>query len=341
LNGVHVRSYALSGNAVDGIEGDPAPYLQDLQHGGHDVITFFAAQQWATDAALDHLAELPARKIFVPTGFSALHDPRWAAYYERMPEHLGSMDLNVFLSHHYQDVAFAKAHGLKNHCVIPNGAAEEEFSGPLAHDIRAELGLDAEQCMVLHIGSYTGIKGHREAIRLFTRAHTGNAVLVLVGNGNKRLEHFFRTHYSYFLLRLAATLKRKRIVFLELDRARTLAALRSADLFLFPSNVECSPIVLFEAMAAGVPFLSSRAGNAAEIAAWSNGGWTMPGTRDDRQREHVDIDAGARRLGELLGKKDDRKAAGEAGHKAWLERFTWQIIAQQYVAVYQDLVTRA
>ena len=334
INGVHIRSFPIKGNVVVGISGDVRPYVQAMTTGDFDVVTCFAAQQWATDALLPHLHDIRAKKVFVPTGFSALHDPRWTGYYAHMPSWLAAMDLNVFLSNNYQDIAFAKAHGLTNHTVIPNGAAAEEFDRPIEHDFRAAHGIGSDRTMVLHIGSYTGIKGHREAIRMFIRAATGKAVLVLVGNGVKTLEHFFNSHYSYAILKGMARLKRKRILFIETDRARTVDALKQADLFLFPSQVECSPIVLFEAMASGVPFLASRAGNAEEIVTWSKGGRTIPGRRDGEQRERSDVAAGARMLGELLADKQRMKSLGEAGRKAWRERFTWQHIAERYVAEY-------
>ena len=338
MNGVHVLGFPISGNAVDGIRGDTTPYLDVLHTGRFDVITFFAAQQWATDAALAHLEELPGRKVMVPTGFSALHDPRWASYYRSMPDRLAEMDLLVFLSHTYQDIAFAREHGLANLTVIPNGAAAEEFDSPPNHDLRAEHGIDNGRPLVLHIGGYSGLKGHREALRMFVRARGKDAVLVLVGNGVKALERFWQRHYSYALLRARARWQGKRILFLEMDRQRTVDALKQADLFLFPSQVECSPIVLFEAMAAGVPFLSSRAGNAEEIASWGQGGWTISGHRDGAGREHPDIAEGARLLDELLGDPERRRAAGAAGRQAWCERFTWQHIAEQYGAAYQGLV---
>jgi glycosyltransferase involved in cell wall biosynthesis len=338
MNGVEVREFALSGNAVDGITGEAAAYVKALREGSFDVITFFAAQQWATDAALPLLAELAARKVFVPTGFSALHDPRWAAYYAGMPGWMKQMDLNVVLSEGYQDVRFAKEHGVSNLQLIPNGASAEEFDAPLAGDFRAAHGIGPEQPLVLHLGSYTGIKGHREAIAMFLKADTGDAVLALVGNGNLKLKELFGRHWRFRLLRGKARRSGKRVLFLELDREQTVSALKQADLFLFPSNVECSPIVLFEAMAAGVPFLGSEAGNTAEIAAWTQGGWTIPGKRDEQGCVHPDIAAGARMLCDLLRDGAKLKAAGAHGQRAWRERFTWQKIAEQYAAAYENLV---
>jgi glycosyltransferase involved in cell wall biosynthesis len=338
-NGVMVKGFAVRGNAVDGIAGDTQAYLAALRDGGFDVITFFAAQQWATDIVLPELAALHARKVFVPTGFSALRDARWAAYYRAMPEWLAAMDLNVFHSEGYQDAAFASSLGLRNTTLIPNGASEEEFSRPLPADIRRELGLRPDQQLIVHVGSYTGIKGHREALDLFVRARTGQAALLLIGNGVRALEVAFRRHPRYWALRLRSVLKGKRIEFREWERTRTVAAMRQADLFLFPSNVECSPIVLFESMAAGVPFLASDAGNAAEIARWSNGGWILPCMRDARGLVRPSMAAAARQLSSLLADPALLKRTGIAGQAAWRERFTWERIATRYLEEYQRLVS--
>ncbi|MBK9175724.1 MAG: glycosyltransferase family 4 protein [Flavobacteriales bacterium] len=334
VNGVSVLGFAVHGNAVNGIHGDAEAYVNALRSGGFDIITFFAAQQWATDAALPHMGELPGRKVFVPTGFSALRDPRWAGYYKQMPHWLAAMDLNVFHTEDYQDAAFARDHGITRAVLIPNGASEEEFEAPQACDFRTEQGVSDGQALITHIGGFTGIKGQREALEIFIHANTGDAVLALIGNGIGALERVFKKHWRFAWLRLRARLKSKRILFLELDRGRTLAALRQSDLFLFPSQLECSPIVLFEAMAAGVPFLASDAGNSAEITRWSGGGWVLPGTRDAQGLIHADRRAGARRLEEVLHDRAVLRRSGESGRKAWKERFTWRRIAELYVEAY-------
>ncbi len=334
LNGVLVRSFTISGNFVKGVRGDAEAYWNALRNGGFDVVTFFAAQQWATDIALPRLKELHAKKIFVPTGFSSLRDPAFTEYYARMPEWMLAMDLNVFPSHTYQDIRFAEAHGIRSNAVIPNGASAEEFDGPVAVDVRTANGIRPDERMIVHVGSFTGIKGHVEAIRVFLAARAKDTVLVLIGSGNLSLKRAFERHWRFFIIRMKARLMGKRIFFLELDRAATVSAMKQADLFLFPSQVECSPIVLFEAMAAGVPFLASTAGNSNEIVTWSQGGWTVQGTTDRQGRVHVDNSTGARMLGDLLSHPEKLAAAAAAGHAAWRERFTWQLIAEQYAERY-------
>lgn len=338
LNGVEIRAFDVKGNALSGITGQAEVYVQALKDGAFDVVVFFAAQQWATDAVLPHLHAIKAKKVFVPTGFSGLHNTRWSAYYQRMPEHLAAMDLCVFHTENYQDVRFAREHGITKHVLIPNGAAEEEFGTLPAHDMRSELGIKATQPMILHVGSYTGAKGQKEAIQLFLQADTQDAMLVLIGNGNAALKRLFEDHWRYFIPRWKARLKNKRILFLECDRSRTVSAMKQADLFLFPSLIECSPIVLFESVASGVPFLSSDAGNSAEIASWTHGGWIMRGSKDAAGFEVPDIKAGAAQLSDLLRDRSQLKAAGAAGKAAWKANFTWQRIAQRYTEEYQRLI---
>lgn len=338
VNGVRVVGFDLGGNTVEGLRGDPRPYVDALHNGGFDVVAFFAAQQWATDAAMPHLDGIVAKKVFVPTGFSLLRDPRYRAYYERMPEFMRRMDLNIFLSEDYQDAAFATEHGITKRTLIPNGAASEEFDRPMRHDLRKEHGIPEGHRIVLHVGGYTGIKGHKEALRIFLKANTPDTTLVFMGNGIGCFEQTFHRHRFFLLDRLRAWWREKRILFLESDRDATVDAMRQADLFLFPSRVECSPIVLFETLAAGVPFLATEVGNTAEIVRWTQGGWTLPGQQDARGWTHAHIAQGAARLSTLLADDAARHRAGEAGRRAWRERFTWQLIAEEYLRHYQRLV---
>ena len=341
INGVCVRGFAISGNLARGITGDAADYRQALIAGGFDIVSFFAAQQWTTDAMLPHLHELNAAKVFVPTGFSGLHVPMYADYYRRMPGWMKAMDLNVFLSDNYQDIVFARANGVTATTLIPNGAAEEEFKAPIQHDVRKEFGVRTDAPLLVHIGSYTGAKGQWEAIQVFlTAERTKGATLMLIGNGMKGFEKHYRTKRWFLKSRLKSWLTERRVLFLELDRSRTVDALKQADVFFFPSQVECSPIVLFEAMAAGTPFLASNAGNSAEIAQWGNGGWIMPGTRTPQGIEQVDVKASAVLLDKLLADRSTLKAHGTSGQQAWNERFTWSRITAEYLRHYQRLVDR-
>jgi glycosyltransferase involved in cell wall biosynthesis len=338
MRGVRIAGFGVSGNRVRGMDGDVEGYRRFVQNGAFDVVMNYAAQQWTTDALLDALPDLEAAKVLVPCGFSGLGDPLYRDYFERMPGWLGRYDACVYLSDSYRDVRFAREHGLANGRLIPNGAGSDEFEAPLSVDARARLGLRPDEFFVLSVGSHTALKGHAESAAILDASGAGNAALVIVGNrmkGGCTRGCAWRAFAGSW--RPSWRRRRLRVLSVELDRPATVAAYRQADVFLFPSNVECSPLVLFESAAAGLPFLSSDAGNAREIAGWTAGGEVMDTRTDALGLSHASIADGAARLRSLWLDPARRRGLGEAGRAAWKERFTWERIAGDYERLYREL----
>ena len=127
---------------------------------------------------------------------------------------------------------------------------------------------------------------------------------------------------------------------LDLPRVEVVAAYKAADLFVFGSNIEYSPIVLYEALASHTPFISLACGNAAEIASWSGGGVIAPTIQKDQGFVDGDPAVFAALVDELLADTPRLAALADAGHKSWLERFTWEKIVLEYEALYHQLVKR-
>ena len=107
----------------------------------------------------------------------------------------------------------------------------------------------------------------------------------------------------------------------------------ASDLFVFASIVEYSPLVLFEAVAAGRPFLSVPVGNAEEIARWTGGGVICPAAKDARGDTRVDPGVLAREMGRLLKDDELRTRLARTGKERWRRQFTWQAIAPRYEAI--------
>jgi glycosyltransferase involved in cell wall biosynthesis len=324
------------------MSGEIEAYRGFVRDGGFDVVMNYAAQQWATDALLEVLPSIKARKVLVPCGFSGLYEPDFAEFFRRMPGWMRGYDASVYLAERYRDIDFARQHGLQGLRLIPNGAGEDEFRDSGPGEIRARLGLPADAFVVLHVGSHTGVKGHAEAIAMFRRAGLRNAALVIVANsfggGCARACARKAAFWSWWPPDRSAG---RRILVRELSRADTVALYHAADCFLFPSNIECSPIVLFEAAASRTPFLASNAGNSAEIAAWTGAGEIIETRQDQVGLFWPSVADGARRLKALAGDAPRRRAMAEAGRAAWEARFTWDGIARQYEALYQELCAKA
>lgn len=345
VGGVQVRSFGVTGNLVRGLRGEVEPYRRAVLEGGHDAVLIKAAQQWTFDAIAPELGRLAARKVFIPCGFSGLYDRGYRDYFRQMPEWLRAFDALVFYSGTYRDIEFARAHGVVNLHVIPNGVDEREFGGERPLEIRRELGIAPEEFTVFTVGTLVAGKGHWELLEAFERANlSGRATLVVNGNDPylgapiRRLAAHVRTR-RLPLRWLAERFNRahagkKRVVIVDLARPALVKAYAAADLFVLASHVEYSPLVLFEAAAAGTPFLSSPAGNAREIAEWTQGGWVYdaPVERDGRVR--TSPSKLAIRLEECQAMGAELRARGAVGRgKVLTEGFTWEAIAPRYEAV--------
>jgi glycosyltransferase involved in cell wall biosynthesis len=343
IDGVHVREFAVSGNAVRGMRGEVDAYRDFVLGGDFDVMMSYAAQQWTVDALLDVLPLIPRPHAIAPCGFSGLHDPAYADYFRELPVRLRDCAALIFHSDSYQDIELARAHGLERLAVIPNGADEREF-GDLdaldghARDLRERYGLAADTPVLLTVGGHTGQKGHALAIAALRRLSASRAALIVAANDPLGIG----CRYSCPARAASVTMLtrgRKRVLLLRVPRGDVVAAYRAADLFVFGSAIECSPLVLFEAMAAGTPFLTLHVGNAAEIARWSGGaGRVLPTTRLARGRVGGAAGDMAAEAGQLLADPAERTRMGEAGRHAWEERFTWAAIVARYEALYEQLL---
>ncbi|KEF41459.1 MAG: hypothetical protein ER33_11380 [Cyanobium sp. CACIAM 14] len=367
IEGVKVRDFDVHGKSAVGVWGDVSGYQRFLLGSNVDVIVNFAAQQWATDLMLPLLPQIKARKVFVPTGFSALGDPTFAAYFAAMGDWMRSYDACIFLSDAYRDIDFARREGVERIAIIPNGAAAEEFDCPRDPGLRARLGIPEDHFLVLHVSGYLSVaKGQAEALEIFSGSQLQDATLLLVspdfaqslarsltprqlarglyhllrGKGLRALAFPTQLQVMKRLRRRRNRSARRQVLGHALSREDTVSAFLEADLLLFPSWIECSPLVLFEAAASRTPFLVTDVGNAAEIIRWTGGGRLLPGAPSgDREGSiHADIRGGSALLDAVHADAAGRSQMAEQAQMAWRQHFTWERIADQYEQLYRRLM---
>lgn len=340
LNGVKIVEFDVTGNTVRGMTGDVAGYRRFVTEGGFDVVMAYATQQWATDAVLPIAGQLDAATVLAPCGFSALHDPAYDAFFRDLPAQMAAWDRLVFHSSTYQDITFARDAGLTNIEVIPNGADEREFAvspeeaAERGRRFRAEHGIGDEP-LLLTVGSHTGGKGHSLVLDTLARLK-GPATLALVGNtvlGTGCLGRCRRRAKAVEVLSRGE----RRALLLDPAREGVIDAYFAADVFVFGSRVECSPLVLFEAAAAGLPFVTVPAGNSAEIARWTGAGTGIPARRKDGIVRGNSL-AMARAVQALLEDRAARERMGRDGHAAWERSYSWDAITKRYEDLYTELV---
>jgi glycosyltransferase involved in cell wall biosynthesis len=339
FNGVKIKTFNIVGNPRKVENENDQEYVDFLLNETSDIVTFFAAQQWATNLALPILSKIKAKKVSVPTGYSGLYWPEFKDYFEDMKKWIHGYDMNVYLSNDYRDINFARENNVRNIKLIPNGAAADEFLPESKSSIRKELNIPEKDFLILLVGSYTGWKGHKEAIELFYKSKIKHGTLLMIGNN---YEYFKRQYIKHpkltWLTFLNKLFGHKKVIFNFFSREQTVAAYKEADLFLFPSNVECSPIVLFECAAAKLPFLATDVGNSIEIAEWTKGGEIMATTKDDGGFSHVVIDDGVRKLNALYVDKNKREKMAKDSFAIWQQKYSWEVITKEYETLYQHLL---
>ena len=143
--------------------------------------------------------------------------------------------------------------------VIYNGVDVSAFDDAVADraEVRREIGVGPDALVIIQVARLDLLKDHATAIRTVQRVtrRREDAVLVLVGEGPE-LEmvqaeidsHRLRPHV--------------RLLGLRRDVSRLL---RAADVFLLTSISEGIPVTVIEAMAAGLPVVSTDVGGVAEI----------------------------------------------------------------------------
>lgn len=208
--------------------------------------------------------------------------------------------------------------------VIPNSVDIERFK-PVTEsekrNLRKDLGLPEDRMIATFTGRLVSYKGLKTLLQVWQElpAKGDPALLVLVGSGGldihnceEELKDFVRTH------RL-----KSEVVFAG-EVARVEAYLQASDLFVFPSENEAFGISVIEAMAVGLPVLSSDTGGLAGIIESGRTGLAFP-AGDER--------ALADGLERLLLDAELRGALGRAAREAAVADYSSQRIVDGYATL--------
>lgn len=310
LGGVAVHRLPLSGNEVRGINGDRSSVAETIARIAPDLVFNYAAQTWATDCCFELLgrSERP-RMVLAPCGFSGLHKRSYAGYFEAMGARLRAYDALILHSTVYQDWRVAKDAGAERLYVVPNGA-----DPPASGDA---LGLRTPgRSLAVTVGSHVITKGHARfarAIRALSRDRAvSGAVIAPARTGLDALRGCQLTCQTRARLQPLSVVDGS-------APGVVASAIAAADLFLFTSTVECAPLVILEAMAAGTPWVSYDVGNVSELP----GGVVAADYREllDAAREILD---------------GGRPELGPRGREAWEAEHRWEDIIPRYEAVFAE-----
>lgn len=204
--------------------------------------------------------------------------------------------------------------------VIRNGVDLDRFAN--ADRIRwTELGLPETARVVLTVGRLDRQKGLLtlvQAAESITRQYP-DVHFVFVGEGPQREE----------LEREIGNRGLSGRVLLPGWRSDIPRLLRSAELFVLPSQWEGLPNAVLEAMAAGLPVICSRVEGAEELIEPNRSGLLVSPGNAEQLRETA---------ARLLADSELQKRLGNAAQERVRQEFSWDRMAASYDALYQRLL---
>jgi glycosyltransferase involved in cell wall biosynthesis len=205
--------------------------------------------------------------------------------------------------------------------VIPNGISLSAYAPDpvLRRAVRAELDIPQDAWIVGSVGRLSAIKNQPLLIEAVAPMLSASFRLVLVGDGEHRP----------FIEAAIARTPHPEYVHLLGQRLDVPRLLPSFDVFALSSDSEGLPMVLPEAMASGLPIVSTAVGGVAEVVVEGRTGHlAAPG----------DATSLRRRLSELAQAPAFARTLGQSGRELALQRHGAESMTRSYMELYAEVI---
>lgn len=205
---------------------------------------------------------------------------------------------------------------------IPNGIDVERFICPADPKTMDEFGLSPQDRIIGTVAALRPEKNVGKLIEAFAQIADlyPSAKLVIVGDGvGKKALKMLTERIGLY----------DKVVFTgNLDHPETI--LPALELFALSSDTEQMPISVIEAMAAGLPVVSTDVGDVAQMVSRQNAPYVQETTAG----------ALARNLSALLDKREAAKRIGAANQAKAKRNFTLEGMIDRYDALFMDVLGR-
>ena len=211
--------------------------------------------------------------------------------------------------------------------VIHNGVDTKRYRPPAAEErqrIRAELGFGVDDVVLIAVASLKPLKQIDVLLRAVARlSQAGLPVRVVVaGDGSERAA----------LASLAAQLGLAERVWFAGLRDDVERLLQASDVFVLASRTEAFPNVVLEAMATGLPVVTTDVGSVREMVEDGSSATVVPSG---------DETALATAIARLASDAPERARLGERGRQIVDERFRFESMCAKREALFEALLSSA
>ena len=332
INGVHVMRFSAKTVHMRH-KGDKKGYQKFIleNQGNYDVMINVGSQTAFTDWLLPimdqiwipkvlHLhsvwdfglnkADFETFKAFASKMFGYI---RWGIYFKKNKK--AFRKYNAVLQLHEKDygyVFFKKNYGIDS--IVLENAAEDTF-----FDID---GVE-KQKVILNVSNFYKRKNQLECIKTFEKSNLADDwKLVLIGSKNTS---YYRELKAYCDNTLDPSKRDRVILRVSVPREQISGIVKSSSIYMMTSTWEAFPISILEAMAAGVPYISSDVGIVKYL-----GGGIVPKT----QEEFVQA------LERLASDDAYRMSLGEAGRREACEKYKISKKVEQLESILYSLTSK-
>lgn len=238
--------------------------LQECKHA--DAIVAVCLQSFSADWLLEVLEKISCKKVLYLHGMpdfklhlkdcsnikniakTIFRNFRWGIFYKTNLSKIMKFDA---ITHLYKDdnsYKYFTAHGYTNNYVLENACDDIFFD---------EIQEDKKDKYFIYVGNYCDRKNQEVALKAYYKANTANVGFVFIGSREndyckklKKLNKELEAQYGLKNVEILHNIPR------ELISEYT----RSAYACVISSSYEYYPITIVEALAAGIPFISTNVG---------------------------------------------------------------------------------
>jgi glycosyltransferase involved in cell wall biosynthesis len=311
--GVRIRRFTLQRRGR--FRFPPAAYRRFVLDRAWDGVNLIGQRIWSTDFLYPHMRRFRVRPLFTAHGLYQRHMERTPVidplYYRVvLPRALRHA---VAVADTQLEAEELRELGAPDVRLVPLGIDASELAH-LPAGFRARHGLPTDEPILLYVGGFYPNKRVDRLVRV--AAETG-ALLVVAGKDQDPAR-------GHPFCEALAKETGARVRFLgAIPREDVLSAFRECTLFVLASDFEGFGLVLLEAMAAGLPFVSTPAGVAPDLARHGAGRIAPP-------------EGLAAEVRALLADPTGRAAMAARG-KAAVAQYAWGEVARRYEEIFEEV----
>ncbi len=215
-----------------------------------------------------------------------------------------------YLNHYYQ--------GERNKLTM--GIDFDQYQGYEKEKCREDLGLPKDRKILVTLSRLYNLKQVDHLIEILSKIQN-NFLFVIVGHGSREYESYLRKKAEFLLAK-------NKIAFVGYRSGiEKIKYLNASDLFIHVSKSEAGPVVNMEAMACGLPILTTNTGNTAEFLKENVAGKVVG--IEDYQQWQIEIE-------NFLNGREIKVIDFELAKR----NYDWENIASEFNEIYKKVLGR-